>query len=337
MINPPARPIVKDGVDIFITGEVLIWRAREDNLDYAVQMNNTPALNGVNSGNGVHFRGKWEPGFRVGIGYNMPHDGWDLTLMWTNFQSKDKKHEADCDCCTSCEIFQPIYFPKDYTNADATYVTEAQRKYWRARLNLVDLELGREFFVSKWMTVRPHIGARGMWLRQKQKFEYEGGNFFTPYTDAGILAGADQDYVHSRNNFWGVGLRGGLNTTWGLGAGVSLYGNVALSALWGRFKLEQTHTLTSGEGPANPAVVVSNFQDRFQVCRPVADLAFGIRYDTTFSDDSWGFGMWAGWEHHYFWGQNKFIRFEGDHFSALDTNNGDFSTAGVNIGMSLDF
>src|ERR1700722_20092866 len=92
MINPPARPVVTDGVDIFITGEILVWRAREDNLDYAVQLDQVPTLNGVNSGSGVHFKGKWRPGVRVGIGYNMPHDGWDLNLIWTNFLTKDKKH-----------------------------------------------------------------------------------------------------------------------------------------------------------------------------------------------------------------------------------------------------
>ncbi len=339
MINPPARPVVTDGVDIFFTGEILVWRARQDNMDYAVQLDQVPTLNGINSGNGVHFRGKWRPGIRLGIGYNMPHDGWDLNLTWTNFLSKDKKHGADCDCCQICNanIFEPIYYPKDSTAGAALYVDEANAKYWRARLNMADLELGREFFVSKWLTVRPHIGVRGMWLHQKQKFEYEGGNFFVAYDVDGVLPGANQDFVFMKNNFWGVGLRGGLDSTWGLGAGVSLYGKVALSALWGKLRLTQNHDFYTGEGETGTNVVVSNFTDKFQVCRPVADLAFGLRYDATFNDDSWGLGIWAGWEHHYFWGQSKFIRFGGDTFSSMNENNGDFSVAGVNIGMGFDF
>jgi hypothetical protein len=344
MINPPARPIVQNGVDIFVFGEVLVWRAREDNLTYAVSMDQTPVINHQESGHGVHFRGKWEPGFRIGIGYNMPHDGWDLTATWTSFKSKDKKHSEDCQCCQSCEIFQPVYFPKDYnlsgTSANGPWVSEAQGKYWRAHLNLVDLDLGREFFVSKWMTLRPFIGARGMWLRQKLKFEYEpnGGTFLLPYSGVGgVFPGANSDFVSLKNNFWGVGLRAGLDATWGLGCGVSLYSKLALSALWGKFTLRQTHTLVDDSEENEDTFVLSNFGDRFQVCRPVADLALGIRYDTTSSDNSWGWGFWAGWEHHYFWGQNKFIRFDGDQFSAFNENYGDFSVAGVNVGMSLDF
>ncbi len=346
-INPSARPVVEN-VDIFVLGEVLVWKAREDNLTYAVNMDQVPTINGVESGDGVHFRGKWEPGFRVGIGYNSRHDGWDLTLLWTHFQSKDKKHhEDDCDCCTntSCEIFQPVYYPKDYNLTDGSFpsdttqgpsVSEAQSKYWRARLNLVDLELGREFYAGRWMTLRPFIGARGMWLRQKLKFEYEtkdGGTFLDPFE---TTSGGDpnSDFVFLKNNFWGVGLRAGLDATWGLGCGVSLYSQAALSALWGRFKLAQTHTLM---GSAGQEMVLSDFSDGFQVCRPVLDLAFGISYDTTFSDNEWGWGIWAGWEHHYFWGQNKFIRFDGHQFSAFNENYGDFSVAGVNVGMSFDF
>ncbi len=346
MINPPARPVVQ-GVDLFVTGEVLVWRAREDNLDYAVSMDQTPTINGQESGNGVHFRGKWRAGSRVGIGYNLPHDGWDLNAIWTHFQSKDKKHEEDCDCCTSCEIFQPIYFPKDYNLAaggdtvHGPWVSEAQGKYWRATLNMVDLELGREFFVSKWMTLRPHIGGRALWLRQKLKFEYEpnGGNFLLPYSSgtSAVFPGANSDFVRLKNNFWGVGLRAGLDATWGLGAGVSLYSKLALSALWGKFSLEQTHTLVNDSEENEASFVLSDFEDRFQVCRPVLDLALGIRYDTTFNNDSWGLGVFAGWEHHYFWGQNKFIRFDGDQFSAMNENYGDFSVAGFNVGMSFDF
>jgi hypothetical protein len=186
------------------------------------------------------------------------------------------------------------------------------------------------------MTLRPFIGARGMWLRQKLKFEYEtkdGGTFLDPF-EATSGGDPNSDFVFLKNNFWGVGLRAGLAATWGHGCGVSLYSQAALSALWGRFKLAQTHTLM---GSAGQVAVLSDFSDKFQVCRPVLDLAFGISYDTVFSDNEWGWGIWAGWEHHYFWGQNKFIRFDGDQFSAFNENYGDFSVAGVNVGMSFDF
>ncbi|HEY5259394.1 MAG TPA: hypothetical protein VIJ46_02020, partial [Rhabdochlamydiaceae bacterium] len=32
-VTPPARPDVKDGADLFITADVLLWRAEEDGLE----------------------------------------------------------------------------------------------------------------------------------------------------------------------------------------------------------------------------------------------------------------------------------------------------------------
>ncbi|MBI2742738.1 MAG: hypothetical protein HYX48_02335 [Chlamydiales bacterium] len=341
MINPPARPVVKDGIDLFVMGEVLIWKAREDNLNFATQLDAVPAANGATSGSAVNFKSKWNVGFRVGVGYNMAHDGWDVALNWARSNSHNKtSDENECGCVS--EVFQPVYYPKDYDANQLTlppYVTEAQAKYWRTNLNLVDLELGREFFVSKWMTVRPHVGLRYMNLRQKQRFEYEGGNFLTAYNAVGVgdvLPGATEDFVFLKNNFWGIGLRAGLDSTWGLGAGVSIYGKLALSALWGKFKLSQSHTLRTSATEGTTASL-SNFRDTLHVTRPMADLAIGLRYDTTFSNDSWGFGIWAGWEQHYLWSQAKFLKFVGDRYTSLNESNGDFDVGGVNIGMSVDF
>ncbi len=336
-INPPARPVVKDGVDIFITGEVLVWRAREDNLDYAIQLDQIPLPSAPIHGTSEHFKGKWNAGFRLGIGYNTPHDGWDLDLSWARFHSNNKHDRTDCICP---EIFEPIFFPKDVnlddidtTVTDNPYVTEARGKHWRINLNILDLELGREFYVSKWVTVRPHAGLRSAWVHQKFRIEYEGGNFLSPIIST-FGTPYETDYLSMRNNFWGMGLRGGVDTVWGVGAGVSVYAKLALSALWGRFKVTHNHTL---ETTAGNIVTQDTFYDRFQVCRPVADLALGLSYDTTFNEDNWGFGIWAGWEQHYFWGQNKLIKFGGDHFASMDQLNGDLSFAGFNAGMSFDF
>jgi hypothetical protein len=170
MINPPARPVVKDGVDLFITGEVLVWKAHQDDMAYAVELDATPVNNGFNEGRAKHWSGKWAAGFRLGLGYNMPHDGWDLNLMWTRFYTS---HRASNDCgdcgCSDTGFFQPIFLPKDYshTASTPTFATEAESKKWKLNLNMVDLEMGREFFVSKWLTLRPHVGLRGAWIHQR--------------------------------------------------------------------------------------------------------------------------------------------------------------------------
>lgn len=355
MINPPARPVIREGADVFFSAELLIWKPREDDLNYATELSSgiPTADNTFRDAKVQNWKGKWNAGVRLGLGWNTSYDGWDLSLFWTHFNSRNKKsHDGnDCDCCPCAPgVFQPEYFPKDYCgggNLTPIYVTEAENKRWKLRLNMLDLELGREFFVSKWMTLRPHVGVRGAWIRQKFKVEYEGGNMFSSaasncttcacfVTDAGSFAAGTvtEDEISMKNNFWGVGLRAGLDSQWGLGAGFSLFGKLALSALWGKFKVNQVHELENTAGVEGRIMVMKN---NFNVCRPIMDLALGLRYDTTFSNDSWGFGVWAGWEHHYFWGQNKLFKMVGANYDVVDQNDGDLSVAGVNIGVSFDF
>jgi hypothetical protein len=267
----------------------------------------------------------------------MEHDGWDIVGYWTRFYSNQKRADNDRKQGT----FQPSFYPDNYSSpppagpgiTPGPFATQAEGKKWRVKLNLIDLELGREFFVSKWMTLRPHIGARSAWVRQRQAIEYTGGNLLSSYSS--FLAGANRADIHQRNNYWGMGLRGGLDSTWGLGAGVSLYGKLAMSALWGRFHVNQNIDLKNVG--ADTEASLQRVWNRFQVCRPVLDLALGLRYDTTFSCDAVGMSAFAGWEHHYFWGQNKFLRFDGGGFNTWDETNGDLSFAGVNAGISFDF
>ncbi|MFI5335032.1 MAG: Lpg1974 family pore-forming outer membrane protein, partial [Chlamydiales bacterium] len=282
MVNPPARPVVKDGVDIFFAGEVLVWRATQDDMAYAVELDQAQAVNGFNSGETQHWRGKWAAGFRLALGYNMKHDGWDLDLVWARFNSKGKLNETN-ECSNTVSNFNPVFLPKEYSNSTTTGVAaiEAEAKRWKLNLNLLDLELGREFFVSKWLTLRPHMGVRGAWVRQKMGVEYAGGNVATPYQT--LLAGANSlDFESMKNNFWGVGLRGGLDSNWGLGCGFSIYGKLALSAVWGKFKVSEVANVQNENTGTSAAVM--NIQDRFSVMRPIADMALGLRYDTTFAD-----------------------------------------------------
>ncbi len=343
MINPPARPVVKDGVDIFISGEVLAWFATQDDMAYAVELSATPAENNFNEGNVRHWKGKWNAGFRLGLGYNMAHDGWDTDLYWTHYSSRGRSDAGECEEC-GCEttFINPIFYPKEYRSSSSngtspTFAIEAEAKKWKLNLNMVDWELGREFFVSKWLTLRPHMGLRGAWVRQKFGVEYAGGNVATPYSATALTGANSVDFETMKNNYWGVGIRGGLDTQWGLGSGWSLYGKLALSILWGKFKVsEEAEVQNETTGTEADVMTIRN---KFTVMRPVADLALGLRYDTTFSDDSWGMGFWAGWETHYFWGQNKLFKFVGDgaHTSILDENDGDLAVGGVNVGLSFDF
>lgn len=325
MINPSGRPQVNGGADLFFTADWLIWQAHENGLGYVVKNkgSTSPALNHSEIKD-LHY--DWDFGFRVGLGYNMPHDGWDVSANWTWFQNTADSRVA-AQGTTPSTLMPSSAWPSGFGDNDGATKSYAN---WRLHLNMIDLEMGREFFVSKWMTLRPFVGLRNAWVRQKLNISYNH------LTEAGSSS-ASQYTVDTSNNYWGLGLRGGLNTQWGLGAGWSFYGNGALSLLYGYFDLYQKQVGTSLAGAET---VTMRNQQSYRVDRAIAELAMGIRWDTMFANDRCHFGIQGGWEHLMFFGQNQFQHFLGtglNNAGSFTANQGDLTIQGWTLAARLDF
>lgn len=369
MINPSARPRVKDGADLFVTGEALLWKVHEDGLDYAIQKDDPTACvacpdtatlpNRLGTGDAYvegkikHPKQGMDWGYRLGLGYVPPHDGWDVNLTWTHFNSSSQgcDHEEDCDDCT-CECapngFLPTYIlPCNNCNcAECPIVSDACGKL-HVKLDTLDLELGREFFVSKWLTLRPHIGGRAVQIRQNYKVEYRGavgsGCGAAAGVDIFVPSSASELEFDMHQKFRGIGPRAGLNTSWFFARDWSLYGNMAISALWGSFRLNESAEYESETevGPCGcESDVCEGFdvKDKYNSLKFVTDLALGLAWDHGFSDDTWFLGFNVGWEHHLYVNQNQFYKFvDDDQTASYVRNQGDLSFAGWTFGARIDF
>ncbi|MBM3197751.1 MAG: autotransporter outer membrane beta-barrel domain-containing protein [Chlamydiae bacterium] len=324
MVNPSGRPQVKDGADLFFTADWLIWQAHENGLGYAVKTSASQPLSSAlynSSVKNMYF--DFDSGFRVGLGWNTPHDGWDLGATWTWFLNKADRTST----VGSSSFLEPtnMYAP---ANEEVSGFGQA-KALWRLHLNMIDLDLGREFFVSKWMTLRPFIGLRTAWIRQKETYTF---------SQAVAEPGSDQTgaLLVGTNNYWGMGPRAGMNTQWGLGWGFSFVGNAAFSLLYGFFQVEDLQT-QKFSGSSNTVV---NNKDSFRVDRAISELVLGMRWDWMFADDRVHLGLQAAWEHLMFFGQNQFKQFIGTHASNVGSfvaNQGDLTIQGWTISARLDF
>jgi len=86
----------------FVDAEFLYWYARETNLSYALKIQSKESTNVPPEDSPLfrlktlvfapqtyeHLSTKWDPGFRVGVGFNSECDGWDYYLNWTYFHNK---------------------------------------------------------------------------------------------------------------------------------------------------------------------------------------------------------------------------------------------------------
>lgn len=331
MMNPPANPTVKHGADVFLFGELLYWSANQGGMPLAV-VNKHTSLNLSNS-KIENVRGKWDIGSRVGIGYVIPHDGWDIDLTWLHFNTES--HRKALHSSSNRFIF-PTLAPSSDPIANINYCRKANGR-WKLYFNQLDLDLGRDFFVSRWLTLRPHGGLRADWLRQNLNVNYK--NF-----DNG-LATPNKVKIRYHDRWRGIGLEGGLDTQWGLGGGWSIFSDISAAILYGRHKIRLTDkdkppVVGSSNGASSlPHGNFARVKERLRrIAHPILDLALGLRWDKKFDNDRFHIGLQAGWENHVYFGQNQFPIFCDDlNFGKFFANQGDLTFQGWSFGARFDF
>lgn len=170
------------------------------------------------------FNFKWDYGFRVGTGYDFEYDQWDTALYWTWFRTETNRSipfAADT-------VISPEF--------DAAFLTGnialSLNGNWRLLLNMFDWELGRGYWVSKSLSLRPFLGVKGGWIRQSIHAHYNNLIIHSVLTH-------NSGREHLKNNFWGVGPTGGINTKWNirtLGCSfLNLFGDFSVATMWGRW------------------------------------------------------------------------------------------------------
>jgi hypothetical protein len=317
MVNPPARPFAKDTWGFYVAIDPLLWQAHENGLPVGI-VTGGPGFNnsGTNKVKNPHFEWSW--GFRLTGGLNLECDGWDTALTWTRWNTTAKTHFS---AGQNNEILPTAPTP---LNAGLLTAGHASAR-WRLHLNVLDWELGREFYVSRCLTLRPMIGLRSAWISQK---------FRATYDELPVIVSTEDVKDRERCKYWGLGPLGGIDTQWGLGCGWSIFGNYSASLLYGFFKTPFRERLDT--------VVPPNIKNRtknfYHVGRAISDMQIGLRYDWLACDECYHLGVEAGWEHHMFWGQNQFMVFVNDIMPGkFIANQGDLTTQGYFVRVRFDF
>jgi hypothetical protein len=291
-ITPPVR-CCGDNMGAIVTADFLYWRADENDLPYGFVNNSAVATN--NDGSVAHINYKWKPGFRVGLGWDTPWDGWDWYFNWTWF--RDKSSSSVSVTTPTAVTGVDAYWINDTARLNAgtlPIVASSAQGNWRLLMNMIDMELGRDFAVSCGLALRPFFGARGGWINRK---------FSTNYAVNALDLSTPASYS-SKVNQWGVGPRAGLNTTWSFAcSGFQLYGNLATALLYGKVNKTQV-SISQG----TPNIVSGSFSNRQHVWRaiPNVQMFLGLGWGTCFNCNKMYFAAKVGWESNYYWNMQNF-------------------------------
>ncbi|NGX37847.1 MAG: hypothetical protein K1000chlam2_01010 [Chlamydiae bacterium] len=334
-VNAAVRPRTCNG-DWVVTIAGLYWNAHQDGMEYAVETEVIPTSqserNSLINANYKNPDFDWNYGFKFGIGYNTTCDGWDIGVVWTNYNGKASSHdEAEED---DNRTLLTLWSNFSIDGNEPTFASDIQT-CWNLKLDLVDIELGREFWNSKRVSFRPHIGIRYAALRQSFEIQHKGGTWSeeTPHLN---------NTVDLDNDFKGTGIRFGLDSTWNFGCGWAIYGNFALSILYGRFHFDHDEQNRLAVAPFTKLKILEA-DDGFRVSRLATDLSLGVQYAALFCQCQYGIMIRFGWEQHLFLDQNQMWRVVKDTDDTSPLTNsfhqrrGDLDTQGWTLTFRFDF
>jgi len=286
----------------FSNASFIYWQAKLDGLSYAATGYRNE-VTGQNPSKGELKRPDFDfkPGFKVGLGAHLPHDCWELYSEYTWLDTGSVSGSS-----TSSGLTPRWYNPSTNPPLEpgSPFLNSARASY-RTNINVVDLNLARPFYVSSSLLIKPRLGLKGAYLSHKYDVNYQS-----------------QWHIDLDQTFWGIGIHGAFDTKWWITEKFGLYGNVAISPLWGEFDSKRKDT-ESGETYLN-----TNYQ--FHTIKPVLELALGLNFKTPIGASS-QFLISGGYEGQIWFSQNQFLR------TYAPKSCGDLTLQGLTLKFRFDF
>ena len=295
-ITPIAGPRVAHGIDVFLSANYIFWKTSmglPQIFSTTAQTVPTPQI-GITD-NAALGQLDWSSGFKVGLGINLPHDGWDLQAEYTWLRPSG----------TVTTFEQPADFlGVSVVSGLMVYATNG-REDQKLDFNNLDLTLGRNFYLSQYLTMKPSVGLKGTWQNDEIKRTYSGENTsFTPsllYPVARNVRTVDSLFLANSSESWGIGPRLALYFDFFMTKSFSLYGKAAWTGM-ARALYERDEELRF-ENPA-PIFGIQGTNLEFSGKTPktyysghhVTELELGFKYDWYFSEDQYHISIEAGWE-----------------------------------------
>jgi len=333
-----ARPC--DDIGLYLFADALYWHADVTNAEWAFVSNaGSPTIPTAGSNKELAF--KWNWGFRVGIGYEFDHDQWDSDIYYTWFKNRAANNSTSQTSFTTPARGSASTLNGDM-DTDPALITGG-RANTKLSFQVLDWELGRAFYISNSISLRPHVGLKGAWIHLKE------GETFT--------SSLGETYkINNSTRSWEVGPSAGINSNWYFGCANtmavgkgevrdrpmwSIFGDVSGALMYGHFKNSHSEVGTIA-GATVDGFQPSSLNRNLMV--PVLTGVLGLAWDMCFDCDKVHLGIRAGYELQYWFRQNQ--RFSnindgsfGSSFAAprYTRTTGDLALQGLTIDVRLDF
>ncbi len=317
---PSKRPDIR-GARLFLTGDFLYWMAEQEGLDYAFKAKGTDGSTPITDGRVKSITPDWGIGFRIGLGYRLPHDQWDLYLQGTRyFNTTEHRQEVHN------HQFISIPFATIPGATDALKVDPAK---WHLRFNCLDFEFGRSASFSRFFAVRPFVGLRAASIDQRFDVRYL---LAMPLPDVGLA----HLKIDTRNDYHGIGLRLGSDVEYYFISSLSVFGQGSGSLLYGhgvgdtRIEFEALQSHDDG--------TLLHAKQSQHLIRSNLEARLGLKWRTKLYRDRAAFTLMTTYDMAIWFDQNQLVNFLLiSNTWQTERRDGDLTFQGVAISGRFDF
>lgn len=309
--NTPVGPRTCNG-DITVSIAGIYWSAHQDGMEYAIKdsisipvvnpsVTDLELINNLIDASYQVPNPNWEFGFVFGLGYVNSCDGWNFEINWTHFHTRSLTHSQAG--INDNQILVSLFSSFSPQQGNGTFARDIYAD-WKLKLELVDFELGRNFWISTYVSIRPYIGLRYANIRQAFDLQQKGGSWsprISPTQDP------LDNFIDIDNDYRGVGLLSGLDTTWNFGCGWALLAKLSLSIIYGKFDIDHNE-YNRLVIPSYDKTNILNTNNHFRASRAILDTFLGIQWDGISCECNYGIQASFGWENHLFFHQNQMWR-----------------------------
>lgn len=302
LITPTVQPLVKNGWDIVADVDFIWWKSHVSDFNFAVVNNRS-----------MSPPSPFEPGLKLGTGMGMIHDGWDLYFQYTWLrQPESSKSSVAMLPSFSTQPF-PFLDPVHPETLSVMTLSSAKASR-RFDFNILDADIGRNFFISKRLTLRPFFGFKLASLFEKTKLSYTGVDAVRSATSK------------LSQNLNGIGIRGGIHTVWHVVRTFGFYGDLSLTTLWSDF-----HNRFSNDVTTDLLSSSYTIKNKTLDVIPVIEAGLGATYMVWLANERYLLSFKAGWEEQIWLNYNRNI------LSSTASSSGSLSLQGFTFKAGLAF
>lgn len=296
--NPSAR-LLPDMNEWDVFADLLVWTAREAGTDCWAEVLTSNSSAKSNEIHGVRF--SWNPGLRVGLGYGMKHDEWDTQAYYTWFKTDGTDHISSTPASVHSAFLGNFYVDNSQGGGLSGPSYQKAGVLWKIHFNMLDWDVGRHFYITQTLSLRPFLGAKGGWIDQMIHTKWENPHLTSgPY----YFLGSE----NLKNDFWGVGPQAGLNTRWivfsSLTHSLHLFGDFSGSIMWGHWSFADVF---NNDLQQKIVIKLQSMNGGASMLRAF----MGLGWDVHFNQNQCLFSAKLGYETQFWLDQLQFYSFTG--------------------------